>query len=162
MQKWCLVNATRLQPGDLLCDDSEMPTAEQGTGTPGHRDTGVPHAGSRSLRSQGHRHVPTHSLPLPRVLHPSAFHTLSHTRVPLIALIILQTPALRFALGQWEVTGATRAGSPVPQPPGHCNRCPTSCPRSSAGSHHGHTLLEVVPRRGGSKGGREEGAMEPL
>lgn len=35
MQKWCLVNTTRLQLGELLRTDSETPAAERGTGTPG-------------------------------------------------------------------------------------------------------------------------------
>lgn len=105
MQKWCLVN-TRLQPGELRRAGSEMPVAEQGTGK----------LGTPCLRSpspwpqQGHGHVPTSSLLLPRVLHPSAFHTLLHTRVPLMVLIILQTPALCFALGQRRVAEAGRDG----------------------------------------------------
>lgn len=114
MQKWCLVNTMRLQLGELLRADSEMPTAEQGTGMLGPPCRLPQPALPSAQPQQGHGHVPSCSVPLPRVLHPSAFHTLLRTRVPLMALIILQTPALCFALGRWHVAEAGRAGSAAP------------------------------------------------
>lgn len=71
-------------------------------GSVGLRDTrtsrpAIP-ASAPSWPQQRHGHVPTRSLLLPRVLQPSAFHTLLHTRAHQIALIIQQTPALCCAL----------------------------------------------------------------
>lgn len=72
----------------------------------GLRDTRSPRpaATASSWPQHRHGHVPTCSLLLPRVLQPSAFHTLLHTRVHLIVLIIQHTPVLRFALvqGSWQ------------------------------------------------------------
>ena len=134
-------------------------------------------AGSHSLRSplprpeQGHGHIPTCSLPLLRALHPSAFHTLLHTRVPLIALIILQTPALCFALGRRHVAEAGRAGqgwAGAGRARQGRQRCSHSMPGKAVAAapaapgaqqdgrspstafpllpSHGHTLPGIVPR----------------
>jgi len=119
MQKWCLVNAMRPQLGDLLRADSAMSVAERGPGTPGPLCRSPSPSPSPPRPQQGQEHIPTCCLMFPRVLHPSAFHTLLHTRVPLMALIILQTPALCFALGQQDGQGragwAARQGRRSPQ-----------------------------------------------
>lgn len=132
-------------------------------------------ASAPSWPQQRHGHVPTCSLLLPRVLQPSAFHTLMHTRVHLIALVIQQTPALCFALvhGTWqrqEGGQSRQEGSPAPIAEGRAAAAAPAVPGAQWGEHSPSTAFPCSPCASWDgprmcpwhRGGWQEGTRKPL
>lgn len=178
MQKWCLVNTTSLQLGELLCADSEMPVAEQGTGTPAPPCWLPQPVLPSALASAGTWARPHLFSPAP--LGPPSIcisHPLAHTSASNSSDYPVDSSAL---LCPW--TGARGRGwqgqagraALLPQHAGEGSCCSTSCPRSSAGwAQPQHSLSPApLPRpcapwdspktRLQQGRGWEEGALEPL
>lgn len=170
MQKWCLVNTMRLQLGELLRADSEMPTAEQGTGTLGPPCRLPQPALPSAPASAGTRARPLLLCPTPQgppsicISHPLAHVSASNSPdYPADSSALLCPWTVARGRG-WQ--GRQRCSRGMP---GKAVAAAPAAPGDQQGGHspstaffplppHGHTLPGMVPRcvRSKEEAGRRE------